>query len=277
MFTRRAFIEGAALVAMSEHALGATESGTEDLVLIQSGQLPIILTAPHGGSLTVPGVAPREVAGRPTTGGSSYVVGQDVGTERLARGIAAQIKAITQKDVFLVVARFHRKFIDANRAPAVAFDNAAAKPTYDRYHQAIRSFVDEIGSRFSAGMLLDLHAQKAFPDALVRGTHNGSTVTRLMARAGVAAVTGPQGLFGQFERNGFRVLPGNDVPPSGKNEDYTGFNGGHTTYRYGSHRPGGIDAAQCEFGRQYLERAELELSIRKAATAIATFYRAHLA
>jgi len=272
MITRKAFVEGSALLALAGTSLRAAE----DLVHVQAGTLPIVLTAPHGGSSAVPGVAPRDVAGKPASGAASYVITRDWETDRLAMGIAAEIKVLTRKDVYLVMARFHRKYIDANRPPAVAFDSAEAKPTYDLYHQSIRGFVDEIRTRFAAGLLIDVHGQHAHPDALVRGTHNGRTVTRLIARAGVAAVTGPQGLFGQLARNGFRVLPSNDLPPSGNNEDYTGFNGGYTVNRYGSQRPDGIDAVQFEFGTRYREKAELERSIKRAAAAIVAFHQTHL-
>jgi N-formylglutamate amidohydrolase len=276
MMTRRTFVEASAF-ALTGCALPAVEPRGNDLVQLQRGTLPIILTAPHGGSAEIPGVAPRDVVGKSTTGGASYVISQDEGTDRIAQGIAAEVKVLTRKDVFLVVARFHRKYIDANRPPAVAFDSPAAKPTYDLYHAAIRRFVDEIRSRFKEGLLIDVHGQRAFPGDLVRGTRNGRTVSRLIGRAGAAAITGPNGLFGQFERNGFRVLPGNDVPPSGRNEDFTGLSGGYTVDRYGSHRLDGIDAVQCEFGSRYRRDTELQRSIAGASTALAAFYQTFLA
>ena len=97
-------------------------------------------------------------------------------TDRLALGIAARIKALTQRDVYLVVARFDRKYIDANRPPQRAFDQPAARPYYDAYHQAIRRFVDEIRARHPHGLLIDVHGQTKIPDALVRGTIDGRAV-----------------------------------------------------------------------------------------------------
>ena len=50
----------------------------------------------------------------------------------------------------------------------------------------------------------------------MRGTLNGRAVERLVRRGGVDAVTGPKGIFGQLEANGFKVFPANDVPPRGR-------------------------------------------------------------
>jgi hypothetical protein len=113
-----------------------------DLVFVQAGTLPIILTAPHGGRVAVPGVVPRTIPPR-RPDDTTYVTTVDPETDRLALGIAARIKALTQRDVYLVMARFERKYIDANRQPRIAFDQPAAEPYYDLYHRSIRRFVDE--------------------------------------------------------------------------------------------------------------------------------------
>ena len=112
-------------------AARATEPA--DLVVLQSGTLPIILTAPHGGRMAVPGVGPR-TAPDPPQHAAKFATSVDSETDRLALGIAARIKALTQRDVYLVVARFDRKYIDANRPPRFAFDQPAAEPYYDFYH-----------------------------------------------------------------------------------------------------------------------------------------------
>jgi N-formylglutamate amidohydrolase len=245
-----------------------------DFVQVQAGTLPIILTAPHGGRMAMPGVDRRTPPSR-LPAGATFVTGFDPETDRLALGIAAGIRALTKRDVYFVVARFNRRYIDANRPPRIAFDQPAARPYYELYHQSIRRFVDEVRARHRHALLIDVHGQHKFPDALVRGTLNGRSVQRLVARGGVAAVTGPKGLFGQLEQNGFRVFPANVVPPVGRNED-AGFNGGYTLDRYGSHRADGIDAVQLEFGAQYREKATLDNAISASARAVVAFSDAYL-
>jgi N-formylglutamate amidohydrolase len=173
------------------------------------------------------------------------------------------------------VARFERKYIDANREHGVAFDDPKAAPYYDRYHGSIRRFVDEVRARHRAGVLLDVHAQVKMRDSLLRGTRNGRSVAKLTARAGFDAITGSRGLFGQLEANGFKVFPANSLTTTARHED-AGFNGGHTVELYGSGRPDGIDAVQLEFGAKYIASAQVEASAVQAARAIVAFYEAYL-
>jgi N-formylglutamate amidohydrolase len=148
------------------------------LVVVRPGTLPIVICAPHGGSESVPDavVRTRQGAGRSDR---RFVTGRDIGTDRLATGIAHSIQALTGEAVHLVVARFDRRFIDANRPPELAFDSAAARPVYEHYHRSIRQAVDRVRSRHHAGLLIDVHGQTNFPDALVRGTLNGRSMSRL--------------------------------------------------------------------------------------------------
>ena len=244
----------------------------DDLVLIQKGELPIILTAPHGGRHAVPEVAVRNIEGKPQP---QYNIGGDTNTDVLVQEMAREIKRLTGKDVYVVMARFQRRFIDANRAPKIAFEDTHAAPYYDRYHQTIRQFVDDVRASYPAGLLIDVHGQHKFPDHLVRGTLNGRAVSKLIKRAGVEAVIGPKGLYGQLEANGFDIFPANDVPPVGTNED-AGFNGGYTLGQYGSHRANGIDAVLFEFGVKHRRKGEVEASAKRAARAIAAFYEVYL-
>src|SRR5437016_7291792 len=95
-----------ALLTVPVHAADETPA---DLVLARAGTLPIILTVPHGGREEIPGAAPRDTRGRPT-GGRGFVTVTDTNTDRLALAIAAQIKALTGKEPYLVVAKFKRQY-----------------------------------------------------------------------------------------------------------------------------------------------------------------------
>src|SRR5258708_38455923 len=117
------------------------------------------------------------------------------------------------------MAKFKRKYIDPHRPPEIGLDSAAAQPYYDTYHQSIRRFVDEIRSKYPAGLLIDVHGQKKDPRVIMRGTRNGRTIERLLARAGAPAVIGPNGLLGQLEANGLKVLPAHNLPPGGTSEN----------------------------------------------------------
>jgi N-formylglutamate amidohydrolase len=268
------FVAALALVSASPLPASAEAMTPATLVLVQSGTMPIVLTAPHGGRQAVPGIPPRNIEGKPK-GGSGYETGADVDTDILVQGLAREIRRLTGKDVYLVMAKFQRKFIDANRPPKISFDSPGAEPYYQYYHRAIRGLVDEIRKNYSTGLLIDVHGQGRFPDAIVRGTHNGRSVAKLLDRAGFAAITGPKGLFGRLEIHGFTVFPSNDVPPRGDSEN-AGFNGGYTVGLYGSERTDGIDAVQFEFGTRYRLKGEIDATIGRAAASIVEFYEAYL-
>jgi N-formylglutamate amidohydrolase len=257
----------------------AADRTPADLVLVQQGTLPIILTAPHGGREAIPGVAPRTAEDKGKVEASRRWGGfdkrHDVNTDVLAQDIAAEIEKLTGKKPYVVMAKFERKYIDANRPPEIGLDDPKARPYYDYYHSSIRSFIDDVLGKYSAGLLIDVHGQGKDREVLMRGTRNGRTITELLKRAGVPAVTGSNGVFGQLEANGFKVFPGNDVPPAGTSEN-AGYKGGYTVSIYGSHIADGIDAVQMEFGGKYLAKAVLDKSARNAARAIAAFHEAYL-
>jgi len=274
MLTRRSVLLAPVIVPVVAHTARAEGPAPADLVLVRQGALPIILTVPHGGREAIPGVAPRDTLGKPS-GGRGFVTGTDTNTDQLALGIAAEIKKLTGKEPYVVMARFRRKFADPNRPPEVAFDSRAARPYYDYYHQAVRRFIDEVRGRYPAGLLVDVHGQKKDPTVVMRGTQNGRTVARLIERAGAPAVTGANGIFGQLAANGLDVFPSNDVAPEGSAEN-RGFNGGYTVGTYGSQNADGIDAVQMEFGTRYRHGEGLDLAARATGKALVAFYDAYL-
>ena len=269
----------AALLLLLSPPLHAAETSPAEFVVVRHGALPIVITAPHGGRQAIPGVAPRNaeetkrIHGWQNWGGVTLL--GDGETDVLAQNIAAELERLTGKAPYLVVAKFHRKYIDANRPPELAMNGKSARPYYDLYHQTIRRFVDEVRTTYPAGLLMDVHGQAKDGDVLMRGTINGSSVYRLVRRAGANAVIGASGIYGQLEANGFKIFPGNDVPLGGTFED-AGFKGGYTVATYGSHNRDGIDAVQLEFGTRYRQKAVVAKSAVDAAKAIAAFYETHL-
>jgi N-formylglutamate amidohydrolase len=275
MLSRRSILLAPIITPIAVCTARAESVAPANLVLVRQGTLPIILTVPHGGREAIPGVVPRDTMGKPS-GGRGFVTVTDTNTDELALGIAAQIKALTGKEPYLVMAEFKRRFVDPNRPPEVAVDSPVARPYYDYYHQTVRRFIEEVRSKYPGGALLvDVHGQKKDPTVVMRGTQNGRTVARLVERAGIPAVTGPNGIFGQLSANGLDVFPSNDVAPEGSAED-RGYNGGYTVGTYGSQNPDGIDAVQMEFGTRYRHGAGLDLAARATGKALVTFYDAYL-
>jgi N-formylglutamate amidohydrolase len=245
-----------ALVEITSAAAG------ERLVAAKAGNLPIVLTAPHGGGEAVPNVRVRQRG----------ITGTDLSTFELAEALARHIERSVGAAPYVVAARFARKYIDANRDETEAFDSPHAKPVYEAYHARIRAFVVQIRERFPRGaLLLDLHGQSEDPGVVHRGTRNGSTVTRLLKTHGPEALVGPTSVFGVVQHRGYTVFPPNT--PLGTPPEDRRYGGGFTVQTYGSGKPDGIDAIQVEVGRALRTDAAFIASL---GDGIVAFYRAYL-
>ena len=224
-------------------------SDIEVLVEVQQGELPVILSAPHGGTMQIEGVEPRSGAGM-KTGPSGFFTGRDGGTTELAVAIADAIQRRTGKRPYMVVSKVHRKYLDPNRPASIAYEDSDAAPVYQRYHGSLQRFCTEILEKHRTGVLLDIHGQGSSQTTLYRGTGNGKTVTRLRERFGESAHSGEDSLFGILHRLGWKVHP---YPADGREQ--SGFTGGYIVQTHGSHRPEGIDAIQLEFGADYRDKS----------------------
>lgn len=240
-------------------ALGAAAAEADRFLVVEAGRLPVILTAPHGGREPIPDV-PRRIHGTRL---------RDEGTLELAQVLSARLTALLGAPPYLVAARFSRTRIDANRPEDAALEHDAARPIYRAYHAHVRRFVAEVAERFPGGaLLIDIHGQSAEPVAVLRGTQDGATVPRLLARHGAAALTGPASILGALAARGYTVVPPN-TPPREPGEP-AAYRGGFTVQTYAAE----IDALQLEFGLTLRGRPELAEDLAHAIARFATSYLA---
>lgn len=248
------------LLAIICHAGHAADG--ETLILTRPGGLPILITAPHGGNLAPPAVPLRQH-------GTTVA---DAGTLEVAVALATHIERHLGAPPYLVAARFSRRYIDANRPAAAAYESPAAGPGYDAYHQAISRYIAQIREQFPQGaLLIDIHGQGSDANTVYRGTRNGTTVAALLRRHGEAALGGPQSLLGALAARGYRVLPPNT--PAGTPPEHRSYGGGHTVQLYGSQTPAGIDAIQLELGRALRSDGHFVAALGEA---VAVFHRSYL-
>jgi N-formylglutamate amidohydrolase len=234
----------------------------------QRGDLPILLTAPHGGEKRIPSIPDREGRDVPM-----FVTVLDDGTLELALELSDRIHAITGKRPYLVAADFTRKQIDANRPPSGAYETAAAKTYYDFYHNKIAQFIDELRHRYGHNaFLLDLHGQGSDKFTIYRGTRDRQTVQWLIAHKGEQAFTGPHSILGVLAREDNTVYPLNNQRLTAEKSIYSG---GYTVGHYGSHNTNGIDALQLESGWG-LRREGRPAFVNDLAKAIIEFYNTYL-
>lgn len=106
----------------------------------------------------------------------------------------------------LAIARFSRRFCDANRPGPLACEHPAALAAHTQYHGSIARAVASIPEGQPA-LLLDIHGQSEFPNKLLRGTLDGLTVSSLLYRHGRSAFDeSPSSLLGRLEKLGSRRL-----------------------------------------------------------------------
>ncbi|MET0849893.1 MAG: hypothetical protein ABW020_02085, partial [Candidatus Rokuibacteriota bacterium] len=238
-----------------------------EYVLIQEGALPVILAAPHGGRLPLPGVPERQGKGiKPGPGG--FTIGGDTNTDPLARALAAALEERTGRRPYLVVARFARKYVDANRAIETAIEDWKAKPVYDLYHRSLARFCDEVRKTYGHGLLLDIHGQAAVRDTVLRGTIDGVSDDGLVKRFGKRVHAGPESLAGLIVAHGIKMSPVDESP------EHPAFRGGYTVKTYGEYA--GIGAVQLEFGVDFLAKDRIAPTASRVADALVDFARRYL-
>ncbi len=266
---RRAALRLAGLIAFTAAAAIPLAAAAEDLIHIHSGGIPVVISAPHGGTLPVPD-------GEPSTEGTTV---RDMHTEEIALELARLLEAELGAKPYYAIARYSRRYVDANRGPGLrageAYSGPNSKRVYDAYHGALRSQVDEVRERFGSGLLIDLHGQSRFPDQIIRGTVGGQTVTAMLETHGLEALIGPNSVFGHLHANGYKVEPPVENAPESP-ADEVHFVGGYIVRAYGSHRENGIDAIQIELGRDYRRPQARDKTAADLAKAIATHVQTYL-
>ncbi|MDD4871001.1 MAG: BPL-N domain-containing protein [Kiritimatiellae bacterium] len=240
----------------------AAENTSEPYVISREGSLPIIISAPHGGSLAFPGVVAR-------TGGNEvkqFAIARDVSTDVLALELSAALLRDTGKAPFLVVAKISRKYVDLNRAEKDAFESPSLREVYEAYHSALEKYCRQVARKWGGGLLLDIHGQGVRSDSIFRGTRNGATTALLLKKFGAKVLTGTQGFQGLLEAKGFKVIPSSD-----SEDKESRFNGGYIVGKYGENGNYGIDAIQLEFGGTYTSKKAILETANILAEALSNY------
>lgn len=233
-------------------------------VTVQRGTLPIILSAPHGGSESIPGVPKRSDDSQP-----KFVIKADSNTYLLSKLVATELEARLGGKPWLVAAKFHRSYIDANRPMEHALEHKKAKATYRAYHLALQHAIVEVNCQFDEGLLIDLHGQSRLPDVVWRGTRQGTTLGGLTDQFGWDVVEGKNSLMHSFRQMGY------STHPRGMEATESPFSGGFITSTYGY--PYGLNSIQLEYGYSFRASKEKYLKTSKdTAVAIERFYTSYL-
>lgn len=239
----------------------------QQLVSSHQGTLPLLLTCPHGGDRKPKGVPVREST---APGCAAPNIQSDLFTREITTRVAQAILETVGEAPYVVMAEYHRQYIDANRPETCAFEPGAdaAEPFYSEYQDTIRSFVDEIRSENDdSGLLLDIHGTVRIaedPADVYFGTDDGKTVSDHLA------------LFTRRSLRGLLTAAEYSISPAQPDiKETSQVSGGFTVQTYGSSHSDGIDAIQLEISDnirkppanrklfiEHLARAISSLSIR---------------
>lgn len=237
-------------------ASGATYFGRNQYIESISGDLPIIISAPHGGTLV-----PEEIPDR--TSGTTV---RDLNTEELARLVGDTLEARTGARPHLVITRLRRTKLDANREIVEAAQgNEHAGRAWFEYHAFLEAARAIVTAEHGAGLYVDLHGHghtiqrielgylltasdlALSDDALDQPAYVQKSSVRALVQTReipLSTLMRGAGSFGEMlVSRGYPAVPSPSDPTPGS-APY--FNGGYNTVRYGSRNGGTISGVQIE-------------------------------
>jgi len=270
---------------------GVTVTDAPGFVEYTPGTAPLVLIAPHGGTLSPSQFADRSCSGCTTV--------NDLNTQELARAIATAFAARTGYTPHLVVNRLHRRKFDGNRDRDEAVgSNRALDTTWLWFHAALDSARARIAAQHQRGLVIDLHghahevprlelgylvddAELRLSDAALgaSGAMSRSSVARLAQDArqsadrGVPLLRGGNSLGALLTAAGFASVPSPADPAPLAGQAY--FTGGYNSQRHGSAAGGPLDAIQIEAHLNGVR--DTEASRTRFAAALAEALQVYLA
>jgi Secretion system C-terminal sorting domain len=245
----------------AQYITGTTYYGTNQYVEYRAGALPIIISAPHGGSLEPTNIPDRTCA--------ACTVVRDLNTKELAIAIHTAITNTFGCPPHLIISNLHRKKLDPNREIVEAAQGIpAAEVAWREFHGFITSARNAVISSQKRGILIDIHGHghtiqrlelgyllevsdlQQSDSALSAQTHvDESSIRRLvadnLARRNLAQlVRGSQSLGTLMATANYPSVPSAAMLTPNTGEPY--FNGGYITDVYGSRNNSAVDAIQIE-------------------------------
>ncbi len=235
---------------------GEVYFGRNDYVEYEVGELPVILSAPHGGV-----VRPSEIPER-TFG----VTARDRQTQPLTRVLADEIERRSGKRPHVIISRLDRDRLDPNREIVEAAQGSPfAEQAWREFHGFIQEASADVEAQFTTGLYLDIHGHGHPIDRLELGYLLSSADLRvsdaeladdgrlekssLRTLAGSVPISfaelvrGPISLGGLMQARGYRSVPSPADPNPGTDPF---FSGGYNTREYGSRDGGGVSGIQIE-------------------------------
>jgi N-formylglutamate amidohydrolase len=222
------------------------EINFNQLVEFHQGNLPLIITVPHGGSFKYESLPDRE----------DGILGIDSKTIEIALQIIQYLKKYnsTLEDMNLspsyVISLIHRSKIDFNRDEFNAFNQNSnlAKNVYNYYHQKIAQIIQNNLDTFNSSLLIDIHGFES--DKRPEGYRDVDIVLGSNNLKSILGYSVPKKNWGKnirgklvkaLNRAGILVAPGHHL-----RREYV-LTGGYTTSKYGASNIVNSQSIQIEF------------------------------
>ena len=272
---------------------GQTYQGRNGYTSYYPGNIPLILSIPHGGDIT-----PSEISNR-TYG----VTVTDSNTVELGIAIRNYFYANYNIRPYVIINNLKRTKLDANRDRVEAAQgNIYAERAFDEFHFYIENAREDIISKFGTGVLFDIHGHGINPDGfndlrtwigyLLTSDEldnsndyidqnisiNDVSIYSLLNSSGQSLsdlLSGPSSLGALFEENNYSALPS---PESRSPEGMRYFSGGYNTFRYGTNRNFNFSSIQLEFPFQGLRDTQQSRNLFAATFVelVQEYYLIHL-
>lgn len=245
-------------------AAGQSQYGKNKYVEYIGGNLPVIISAPHGGRLAPAGIPDRK----------SGVLLADGNTDLLAKEIASAFHKQTGKYPHVIICHLKRIKVDCNREiEEAAQGNEDAEQAWTEFHDFIGQARESLIESSGGGLYIDLHGhghpdvrlelgyllsnrELKGEDKKVEKLKKKSSIRKLAddSKASFVELLRGDASFGALmQQRGFSSVPSPEFPHAG---DAKYFNGGYNTRRYGSWDGGKISGFQVECPRKSVRDTE---------------------
>jgi hypothetical protein len=260
--------------APDKYQPGQAYYGRSNYVEYIAGDMPVIFSVPHGGSLTPVEIPDR----RPTAPSDDFATVSDANTEELALDVARAFRHYFGHSPHLIICRLKRTKIDCNRdIDQGTAGNRYAQQAWKEFHDYIDIASNSVVKSMGRGFYIDLHGQShpikrvelgylLKPEQLTNtdavldqpGYAAQSSIRTLASRVSIPfsqLLRGSNSFGGLLLANGYPAVPNPAMPnpwtspnpdhASGEPLEY--FGGGYNTRMHGSIGSGGlIDGVQME-------------------------------
>ena len=240
---------------------GIILKGTNDYVEFFSGNMPLVISIPHGGYML-----PDEIPERPCVDCAKH---QDTFTIEIGLALREALFKKTGFYPFVIINNLHRTRLDPNRNITEAAEgNKFAEIAWNQFQNFIDSATADVQRKFGKGLYIDLHGHRHVikrielgyllsseelqldDDLLNSGLFEEYSSIRNLIKDNINSlsyselVRGKYSLGNILENEGYQCVPSPEHPFPKPLEPY--FSGGYNTTRHGSASKGTIDGIQIE-------------------------------